>query len=85
MIGRHRSNFFLPHSIKVKIFQSNSCILCSSISGALPLVCREADETGEILNLSSNLLMKERMQKNLRYLMDKLLKICAKAWHGAYS
>lgn len=85
MIGRHRNNFFLPCSIKVKFFQSNSCILCSSISGALLLVYRAADETGEILDLSSNLLIKGRKQKSLQYLINKLLIIYAKAWHGAYS
>lgn len=85
MIGRHRNNFFLPHSIKLQFFQANSCILCSSISGTLPLVCAEADETGEILDLSSNLLIKEQMQKSLQYLMSKLLRMYAKAWHGDHS
>lgn len=85
MIGRHRNISFLPYSIKLQFFQSNSCILCNSICGALLLVYREADETGEILDLSSNLLIKERMQKSLQYLMNKLLRIYAKAWHGDYS
>lgn len=86
MIGRQRNNFFFLHySVKLQFFQSNSYILCNSICGALPLVYREADETGEILDLSSNLLIKERMQKSLQYLMNKLLRIYAKAWHGDYS
>lgn len=85
MIGRHRNNFFLHRSIKLQFFQSNSCFLCSSISGALPLVCREADEMGEILDLSSNLLIKEGMLKSLQYFVNKLLKIYAKAWHGNHS
>lgn len=77
--------FFLPCSIKLQFFQSSSCVLYSSISGALALVYGEVDETGEILDLSSNLLIKERMQKSLQYLMNKLLRIYAKAWHGDYS
>lgn len=75
----------MPCSIKLQFFQSSSCVLYSSISGALALVYGEVDETGEILDLSSNLLIKERMQKSLQYLMNKLLRIYAKAWHGDYS
>lgn len=83
MIDRYRNNFFFALLNKIAILPV--WFLCSSLSGALARVYGEADETGESLDLSSNFLIKERMQKSLQYLMNKLLRIYAKAWHGDYS